>query len=198
VRLVVGGTIDDASAVATAELLRLLLVGLVAHGVISVAVRLFYGLRDTLRPTVAEIGGNIVIFVLASLWVPILGVTGIATSLPLGTWVEAVALIALLIAHKKVISAATVVGTTLFALLAALLSLGLAAFITTPLLDGARAAGVIPGAAVATLGTVTGLSLYVALTILARRREALPLLRRVAPLAPQRIRPLLLRAEASR
>ncbi|MFZ9767056.1 MAG: lipid II flippase MurJ [Candidatus Limnocylindrus sp.] len=198
VRLVVGGTIDDASAVATAELLRLLLVGLVAHGVISVAVRLFYGLRDTLRPTVAEIGGNIVIFVLASLWVPILGVTGIATSLPLGSWVEAVALMALLIAHKKVISAATVVGTTLFALLAALLSLGLAAFITTPLLDGARAAGVIPGAAVATLGTVTGLSLYVALTILARRREALPLLRRVAPLAPQRIRPLLLRAEASR
>ncbi|MFM9129543.1 MAG: lipid II flippase MurJ, partial [Candidatus Limnocylindrus sp.] len=39
VRLVVGGTIDDLSAVATADLLRLLLIGLVAHGVISVAVR---------------------------------------------------------------------------------------------------------------------------------------------------------------
>jgi len=195
VRLVVGGSIDDASAVATADLLRLLLIGLVAHGVISVAVRLFYGLRDTVRPTVAELGGSLVIFVLATLWVPIAGVTGIATSLPLGTWIEAAALIALLIAHKQVLNAATVVGTTLFALLAALFSVGLAAAITSPMLEGARIAGVIPGAAVAALGTTVGLAAYLVLTILARRREALPLLRRIAPLAPKRLRALLLRAE---
>ena len=197
VRLVVGGNIDNASAVATADLLRLLLLGLVAHGVISVAVRLFYGLRDTVRPTVAELGGNLVIFALATLWVPLAGVTGIATSLPLGTWIEAAVLIALLIAHKRVLNAATVVGTTLFALLAALLSVGLAAVITSPLLEGARIAGVLPGAAVAALGTTTGLAAYLALTILARRREALPLLRRIAPLAPKRVRAILLRAEAT-
>ena len=197
VRLVVGGNIDNASAVATADLLRLLLLGLVAHGVISVAVRLFYGLRDTVRPTVAELGGNLVIFALATLWVPLAGVTGIATSLPLGTWIEAAVLIALLIAHKRVLNAATVVGTTLFALLAALLSVGLAAVITSPLLEGARIAGVLPGAAVAALGTTTGLAAYLALTILARRREALPLFRRIAPLAPKRMRALLLRAEAT-
>ena len=197
VRLVVGGTIDDASAVATADLLRLLLLGLVAHGVISVAVRLFYGLRDTVRPTVAELGGNIVIFALATLWVPLMGVTGIATSLPLGTWIEAAALVALLITHKQVLNAASVAGTTVFALFAALLSLGLATIITMPIIEGARTAGVIPGAAVAALGTATGLALYVALTILARRREALPLFRRIAPLAPKRMRALLLRAEAA-
>jgi putative peptidoglycan lipid II flippase len=195
VRLVVGGNIDNASAVATADLLRLLLIGLVAHGVISVAVRLFYGLVDTARPTAAELGGSLVIFILATLWVPLAGVTGIATSLPLGTWIEAAALIALLIAHKQVLNAATVVGTTLFALLAALLSVGLAAAITSPILESARLAGVIPGAAVAALGTVVGLAAYLALTILARRREALPLLRRIAPLAPKRLRALLLRAE---
>ena len=197
VRLVVGGNIDNASAVATADLLRILLLGLVAHGVISVAVRLFSGLRDTVRPTVAERGGNLVLFALATLWVPLAGVTGIATSLPLGTWIEAAVLIALLIAHKRVLNAATVVGTTLFALLAALLSVGLAAVITSPLLEGARIAGVLPGAAVAALGTTTGLAAYLALTILARRREALPLLRRIAPLAPKRVRAILLRAEVA-
>ena len=195
VRLVVGGNIDDVAAAATADLLRLLLIGLVAHGVISVAVRLFYGLRDTVRPTVAELGANLVIFVLATLWVPLMGVSGIAISLPLGTWIEAATLIALLVAHKQVLHAATVAGTTLFALLAALLSLGLAAAITSPLLEGARLAGVIPGAAVAALGTAVGLAAYVALTLLARRREALPLFRRIAPLAPKGVRALLLRAE---
>ena len=197
VRLVVGGNIDDPSAVATADLLRLLLLGLVAHGVISVVVRLFYGLRDTVRPTLAEIGGNLVIFALATLWVPFAGVTGIAVSLPLGTWIEAAVLLTLLIAHKQVLNTATVVGTTLFALLAALLSAGLAAAITLPLLEGARLSGVLPGAAVAALGTTVGLATYVLLTILARRREALPLLRRIALLAPKGIRPFLLRAEGT-
>ncbi len=197
VRLVVGGNIDNASAVATADLLRLLLIGLVAHGVISVAVRLFYGLRDTVRPTLAELGGNIVIFALATLWVPLVGVTGIATSLPLGTWIEAVVLLALLVAHRQILNAATVAGIALFAVIAALVSAGLATAVTSPLLEGARLSGVVPGAAVATLGTVVGLAAYVALTILARRREALPLFRRIAPLAPKGLRALLLRAEVS-
>jgi putative peptidoglycan lipid II flippase len=197
VRLVVGGNIDDRSAVATADLLRILLLGLVAHGVISVAVRLFYGMRDTVRPTIAELGGNLVIFALATLWVPFAGVAGIATSLPLGTWIEAVVLLALLIAHKRVLNAAMVIGTTLFAIVAALLSAGLAAAITLPLLESARLAGVVPGAAVAALGTGVGLAVYLALTILARRREALPLLRRIAPLAPKGLRALLLRAEVA-
>jgi putative peptidoglycan lipid II flippase len=197
VRLVVGGSIDDVSAAATADLLRILLFGLVAHGVISVAVRLFYGLRDTARPTFAELGGSLVIFVLATLLVPLNGVTGIASSLPLGTWIEALLLLLLLVTHKKILHAATVVGITLFALIAALLSAGLASAITLPLLEGARRSGVVPGAAVAALGTVVGLAAYVALTILARRREALPLLRRIAPLAPKRLRAFILRAEVA-
>jgi len=136
-----------------------------------------------------------VIFTLATLWLPSAGVTGIAVSLPLGTWIEAAALLALLIAHKQVLNASTLFGTTLFALLAALLSAGLAAAITLPLIEGARLSGVLPGAAVAALGTAVGLAAYVLLTILARRREALPLLRHIVPLAPKGIRPLLLRAE---
>ena len=195
VRLVVGGSIDDVSATATADLLRILLLGLVAHGVISVAVRLFYGLRDTARPTIAELGGSFVIFVLATLLVPLNGVAGIATSLPLGTWIEAFLLLLLLVMHKKLLQADTVVGITLFALIAALLSAGLASVVTLPLLEGARHSGVVPGAAVAALGTFVGLVAYVGLTILARRREALPLLRRFAPLTPKRLRAFILRAE---
>lgn len=195
VRLVVGGNIDGPSATATADLLRVLLLGLVAHGVISVAVRLFYGMRDTVRPTIAELGGNIVIFALATMWVPLMGVAGIATSLPLGTWLEAVLLLALLIAHKRVLNAAMVIGSTLFALLAALLSAGLAAAVTLPFLESARLAGVITGAIAAAFGTGMGLSAYLVFTIAARRREALPLLRRIAPRAPRGLRALLLRAE---
>jgi putative peptidoglycan lipid II flippase len=197
VRLVVGGSIDYASAAATADLLRLLLLGLVAHGVISVAVRLFYGLRDTARPTVAELGGSLVIFALATVWVPLVGVTGIATSLPLGTWIEALLLLVLLVAHKQILKAGTVVGITLFAVVAAILSAALAMVITLPLLEEARRLGVVPGAAVAALGTVVGLAAYLTLTILARRPEALPMLRRVAPYAPKVFRSLLLRAEVS-
>lgn len=195
VRLVVGGFIDEVSAKATAEVLRLLLIGLVAHGVISVAVRLFYGLRDTSRPTVAEIGGSLVILILATLWVPLAGLTGIAASLPLGTTIEAAVLLALLVSHKQVLSAATTVGTALFAVGAALISSGVAAVITMPLLESARVAGVLPGAAAAALGTAVGLAAYVTLTLLARRREALPMLRRIAPLAPKGLRAHLLRAE---
>ena len=95
------------------------------------------------------------------------------------------------------LNAPTVAGAILFALFAALLSLGLAAAVTMPIVEGARIAGVIPGAAVAAFGTAAGLACYVALTILARRREALPLLRRIAPLAPKSMRALLLRAEAA-
>jgi hypothetical protein len=124
-------------------------------------------------------------------------VAGIATSLPVGTWIEAIVLVALLAAHKQVLSAATIASTTLFAVVAALLSAGLATVITLPLLEGARVLGVVPGAAVAALGTAVGLAAYVALTILARRREALPLLRRIAPLAPKGLRALLLRAEVT-
>jgi peptidoglycan biosynthesis protein MviN/MurJ (putative lipid II flippase) len=160
-------------------------------------VRLFYGLRDTARPTIAEIGGSLVIFALATLWVPIAGVAGIAASLPLGTWIEAIVLLALLVAHKQILNVATVVGITLFATVAALLSAGLATAITLPLLEGARLSGVVPGAAVAALGTAVGLAAYLTLTILARRREALPLLRRIAPLAPKGMRALLLRAEVT-
>ena len=197
VRLVVGGSIDEASAVATADLLRLLLLGLVAHGVISVAVRLFYGLRDTARPTIAEVGGSIVIFLLASLLVPSTGVAGIATALPIGTWIEAGLLLTLLIRHTGALNRQTLVSTGLFAGAAALCAAGAAALVTAPLLDAARLSGVVPGAVVAALGTCVGTIIYVALTIAARRQEALPLLRRVAPLVPQRVRALILRAEVA-
>lgn len=195
VRLVVGGNIDHGSARATADLLRILLLGLVAHGVISVAVRLFYGMRDTVRPTIAELGGCAVIAALATLWVPVAGVTGIASSLPIGTWIEAALLLALLVVRTGVFSSAWVIVATLFATVAALLAAGIAAAITLPFLESARQSGVVPGAAVATLGTTIGLAAYLTLTIVARRHEALPVLRRIAPLAPKGLRALLLRAE---
>ena len=197
VRLVIGGSVEDAGAAATSDLLRILLVGLVAHGVISVAVRLFYGLRDTARPTLAELGGSLVIFVLATLWVPMSGVIGIAAALPLGTWIEALLLIGLLSRGRGVLGAARVASMVLFSVAAALLSTLIAAAVTLPVIEGARSLGIFPAAAVAAFGTALGLVAYLTLTLVARREEALPLLRRIAPVAPRALRPVLLRAEAT-
>jgi len=197
VRLVVGGSIDIAAVVATADLLRLLLLGLVAHGVISVAIRLFYGLRDTLRPTIAEVGGSLVIFAFATLWFPIFDITGIAMALPLGTWLQAIVLIGLLVLRSQIVHAATIFRITMFAVVASLASSGLAAIITAPFIDAARHIGAFMGAAAAGVGTIAGLATYVALTVVARRPEALPLLRVVATPLPSRVRALLLRGEAS-
>ena len=195
VRLVVGGSVNSVATSATADLLRLLLVGLVAHGVISVAVRLFYGLRDTARPTVAELGGSAVIFMFATLLVPGLGVVGIAAALPIGTWLEASLLMLLLVVQKRTLSGARVIGVLVFATLASALSAAIAAAVTMPLLSDARVLGAFSGSAIAALGTAVGLMAYVALTIAARRPEALPLLRRVAQVAPKGLRPIILRAE---
>jgi len=195
VRLVVGGSIDVMAVAATADLLRLLLLGLVAHGVISVAIRLFYGLGDTLRPTVAEVSGCIVIFAFATLWFPSIGVPGIAMALPFGTWIQAVALIGLLALRSQILNAATIVKITLFAITASLASGGIAAVVTLPMLASARQAGVLIGTAAAGIGTIVGLTAYVALTVAARRQEALPVLRLVASPLPPSLRAILLRGE---
>ena len=197
VRLVIGGSVDDVGAAATSDLLRILLVGLVAHGVISVAVRLFYGLRDTARPTLAELGGSVVIFALATLWVPMSGVIGIAAALPLGTWIEALLLIGLLSRGRGVLGAARVASMVLFSVAAALLSTLIAAAVTLPVIEEARSLGILPAAAVAAFGTALGLVAYLTLTLVARREEALPLLRRIAPVAPRALQSVLLRAEGT-
>ena len=197
VRLVVGGSIDVKDVAATADLLRLLLLGLVAHGVISVAIRLFYGLRDTLRPTVAEVGGSLVIFMLATLWFPAFDLTAIAMALPVGTWIQAVVLIGLLVLRSQIVHATTIFKITLFAVVASLSSSGLAAIVTAPILESARQAGTLAGAAVAAIGTIVGLAAYIALTVAARRQEAVPLLRMVASPLPPRVRAVILRGEVS-
>jgi len=193
VRLVVGGSINILAVSATADLLRLLLLGLVAHGIISVAIRLFYGLRDTLRPTVAEVGGSILIFAFATLWFPSFGVSGIAMAIPFGTWIQAIVLIGLLVLRSQIVHAATMAKITLFAVVASLASAGLAAVATSPILAAARQASALSGAAAAGIGTIVGLTAYVGLTVAARRQEALPLLRLVASPLPPRVRALLLR-----
>jgi hypothetical protein len=101
----------------------------------------------------------------------------------------------LLVVQKRTLSGATVIGVLVFATLASALSAAIAAAVTMPLLSDARVLGVFSGSAIAALGTAVGLMAYVALTIAARRPEALPLLRRVAQVAPKGLRPIILRAE---
>jgi peptidoglycan biosynthesis protein MviN/MurJ (putative lipid II flippase) len=156
---------------------------------------LFYGLGDTLRPTVAEVSGCIVIFAFATLWFPSIGVPGIAMALPFGTWIQAVALIGLLALRSQILNAATIVKITLFAITASLASGGIAAVVTLPILASARQAGVLIGTAAAGIGTIVGLTAYVALTVAARRQEALPVLRLVASPLPPSLRAILLRGE---
>ena len=51
VRLVIGGSVEDAGAAATSDLLRILLVGLVAHGDAAAHHVAGNRLRDLIRPT---------------------------------------------------------------------------------------------------------------------------------------------------
>jgi putative peptidoglycan lipid II flippase len=197
VRLVVGGSIEVLSVAATADLLRLLLLGLVAHGIISVAIRLFYGLGDTLRPTIAEVCGCLVIFGFATLWFPAFGLSSIAMALPFGTWIQAIALVWLLAHRSQIVHAATILKMVIFAVVASLVSAGLAVLVTSPFMDSAREVGVLAGTAAAGVGTIVGLAAYVGLTVLARRQEALPVLRLVASALPPKARALLLRGEVS-
>ena len=197
VRLVVGGSIEVLSVAATADLLRLLLLGLVAHGIISVAIRLFYGLGDTLRPTIAEVCGCLVIFGFATLWFPAFGLSSIAMALPFGTWIQAIALVWLLARRSQIVHAATILKMIIFAVVASLVSAGLAVLVTSPFMDSAREVGVLEGTAAAGVGTIAGLAAYVGLTVLARRQEALPVLRLVASALPPKARALLLRGEVS-
>jgi hypothetical protein len=136
-----------------------------------------------------------VIFAFATLWFPSFGVPGIAMALPFGTWIQAGALIGLLALRSQIVNAATILKIALFAITASLASSGLAAAVTLPILASARQAGVLMGTAVAGIGTVVGLTAYVALTVLARRQEALPVLRLVASPLPSRLRAMLLRGE---
>jgi len=197
VRLVVGGSIEVLSVAATADLLRLLLLGLVAHGIISVAIRLFYGLGDTLRPTIAEVCGCLVIFGFATLWFPPFGLSSIAMALPFGTWIQAIALVWLLARRSQIVHAATILKMVIFAVVASLVSAGLAVLVTSPFMDSAREVGVLAGTAAAGVGTIVGLAAYVGLTVFARRQEALPVLRLVASALPLKARALLLRGEVS-
>jgi hypothetical protein len=85
----------------------------------------------------------------------------------------------------------------IFAVVASLASGGLAVLVTSPFMESARQVGVLAGTAAAGVGTIVGLAAYVGLTVLARRQEALPVLRLVASQLPPRVRALLLRGEVS-
>jgi hypothetical protein len=122
-------------------------------------------------------------------------VPGIAIALPFGTWIQAGALVGLLAFHSKILNATTIMRITIFAISASLASGVLAAALTLPIMTSAREAGVLSGTAAAAFGTLAGLASYVALTIAARRQEALPVLRLFAAPFPRKIRSLILRGE---
>jgi hypothetical protein len=118
-------------------------------------------------------------------------------ALPFGTWIQAIALVWLLARRSQIVHAATILKMIIFAVVASLVSAGLAVLVTSPFMDSAREVGVLAGTAAAGVGTIVGLVAYVGLTVLARRQEALPVLRLVASALPPRARALLLRGEVS-
>ena len=81
-----------------ASTLAYFMVGLAAHAMIAVEARAFFARQDTLTPVLAALGAVAINSILAVLFVgPLeLGLAGIALSIAIAAWMEAVALLVIL------------------------------------------------------------------------------------------------------
>ena len=93
-----GSRMSDQDLELIASTLAYFMVGLAAHAMIAVEARAFFARQDTLTPVLAALGAVAVNCILAVLFVgPLeLGLAGIALSIAIAAWMEAVALLVIL------------------------------------------------------------------------------------------------------
>jgi peptidoglycan biosynthesis protein MviN/MurJ (putative lipid II flippase) len=92
VGLITGLGSKNQSAVVTAQLLQVLLLGLCAHGVTGVLMRIFYSLGDTLRPTFSDFICDFCSAAIAMLLLPSCGIVALAVAISASAWIQAVLL----------------------------------------------------------------------------------------------------------
>ncbi|MEJ7761301.1 MAG: murein biosynthesis integral membrane protein MurJ [Thermomicrobiales bacterium] len=182
------GDFDRDSTALVAGPLAYFAIGLVGYALVEALTRVFYAMRDTVTPVIAGVSTIVVNVVLCALFVGPLGVSGLALSLSLTTFIEGVILIVVLLARLGLRQAG--LGYWLFQVtLATAVMVGFVAALAGPVGDaiGGGTLSVLGrtallGAAVAFAGLTYGCA-SVALGIPELGRVGRPLWRRVQSLA---------------
>ncbi len=91
-----GGHFGSHQIAATASLLAWFSLGIPAEAFIHLFVRAFYALKDTWTPIFVSVPGLGLIWLLARLWMPTMGLNGLGLAYALASTIEAVLLVALL------------------------------------------------------------------------------------------------------
>ena len=130
------GRFGGTAVVQTAETLLFFLIGLAAHGLIAVLARAFYAGRDTTVPVVAAILAVVVNVAIGVATVGTLELRGLALSIAVGAWLEALFLLVVLRRRYPALDVRSIGrGFVEAAALSALA--GAAALATSSLLDSA-------------------------------------------------------------
>ena len=90
------GRFDAAAVQVTSDTLLFFLLGLVAHAEIAILAPAFYANQDTRTPVGIAVTGTVITIILAVVLAGPLGLPGLALSVALGAWFEALAMIVVL------------------------------------------------------------------------------------------------------
>lgn len=90
------GNFTPESTAAVAYALQFFALGLVAHALVEIVVRVFYALHDTLTPVIIGIGAMLLNILLSLWWIGWLGYGGLALANSVATGLEMIVLLALL------------------------------------------------------------------------------------------------------
>jgi putative peptidoglycan lipid II flippase len=118
------------------------LVGLTAHALIAVLARAFYARQDTVTPVAAAVAAVAINCTLAIVLVGPLGLQGIALAIAIAAWIEALALLAILVRRLHHFALGGLVRVGLEALIGSVIA-GAVAFAVLTAVDGAL--GTSPG-----------------------------------------------------
>jgi putative peptidoglycan lipid II flippase len=118
------------------------LVGLTAHALIAVLARAFYARQDTVTPVVAAVAAVAINCTLAYVLVGPLGLQGIALAIAIAAWIEASALLAILVRRLHHFALGGLVRVGFEAVIGSVIA-GVVAFAVLTAVDGAL--GAAPG-----------------------------------------------------
>lgn len=113
------GNFDTESTLAVAYALQFYALGLVAHAVVEILVRVFYALHDTLTPVLVGVGAMVMNILLSLWWIGGLSYGGLALANSVATGLEMLLLIFLLRRHLHRFAFGPILGSGLRAALAA-------------------------------------------------------------------------------
>jgi putative peptidoglycan lipid II flippase len=113
------GRFDAAAVTVTADTLLFFLVGLTAHGEIAILAPAFYADQDTRTPVTIAVTGTVITVILAILLAAPMGLAGLALSVAIGAWFEALVMVAILARRWPALGVRSLAGALAAAVAAA-------------------------------------------------------------------------------